>query len=162
MLDPRFSNGVTEIVHDDASLSRYEKTAAIARRRDFLDNLRVCWEYPNHNCGECAKCVRTAIALRLLGVEGPFPPLDTRLVAGVTARSEHDYVIELTMEAYRKGDAELLRELRKGLRRQDLSEAVRYLGYALTGRRWRNPFSKRDKASMLLLKHELRPDLDLP
>lgn len=161
VLDWRFSNGTTDIVHDDASLSRYQKTLAVAQRRDFLDNLRVCWEDPNANCGRCSKCLRTMVALRLCGATGPFPPLDDlRRVRDMAAASEHDYVIELVLEARRGGDEALVRALRSGLRRQDLREAVRHLGYALTGRRMRDPFARRNPAEADLIKHELRPDLD--
>jgi hypothetical protein len=162
VLDHRFSNGTTEIIHDDVSVTRLEKTWAVAEHPDLLDNLRVCWETPNENCGACPKCVRTMTALRLCGAEGPFPPLaDLRRIRGMAAHSEVEYVVSMLMAARANGDSEVERELRKGLRSHDWKEALRYLDQAvLRGqlRRFRRGF--RDVESNLV-KVELRPDLDL-
>ncbi len=162
VLDHRFSNGVTEIIHDDASVTRLEKTRVVAERPDILANLRVCWEDPNENCGACAKCLRTMTALRLCGVSGPFPPLDDlRRIRGMAAHSEVEYAVGMLTAAHEKGDVEVERELKKGLRIQDWNNALRYLDRALfrgrlrrLRRRYRDPESE-------LVKVELRPDLDL-
>ena len=162
VLDYRFSNGVTEIMHDDVSVSRLDKTREVAMRPEFLDNLRVCWEAPNENCGACAKCLRTMTALRLLGASGPFPPLkDIRAVRAMAAHTEAEYVVSMLMAARARGEKEIARELAGGLRRQDWKEALRYLDQAVAGgwlrrlrRRIRDP-----EAS--LIKVDLRPDLDL-
>jgi hypothetical protein len=160
VLDPRFSNGATEIVHDDTSVTRLEKTRAIAERPEFLQNLRVCWELPNDNCGVCPKCLRTMTSLRLCGAEGPFPPLgDVRRLREMAANSEVEYTVGMLMAARARGEVEIERELRKGLRRHDLNEALRYLDRALTGgwlqRRRRSRGSEAD-----LVKVKLRPDLE--
>ncbi|MGH8850565.1 MAG: hypothetical protein ACREYD_06195, partial [Casimicrobiaceae bacterium] len=162
LLDHRFSNGVTEIIHDDISVTRLQKTWTIAKHADVLANLRVCWEFPNENCGACPKCLRTMIALRLCGSNGPFPTLkDVGRIRAMAARSEVEYVVDLLMAAHAQGDAEAERELKKGLRIQDWKEALRFLDRALAGgalrgfRRWR-----RD-TEIGLVKVELRPDLDL-
>jgi hypothetical protein len=160
-LDHRFSNGATEIVHDDISVTRLEKTWAIAERPNILDNLRVCWEFPNDNCGACPKCVRTMTALRLCGVDGPFPPIgDVRRIRAMAAHSEVEYVVSMLMAAHARGDVEVERELRKGLRRHDWNEALRYLDQALTGGRLLRLRRSRG-AEAGLVKVNLRPDLDL-
>ena len=159
-LDHRFSNGATEIIHDDISVSRLEKTWAVANHQELLQNLRVCWEFPNHNCGECPKCLRTMTALRLGGSEGPFPSLGMRSVREMAAQSELEYVVSMLLAARAKGDVEVERELRKGLRRHDWAEALRHLDHALTGGR----FLQRRRARATeagLVKVNLRPDLDL-
>jgi len=162
VLDHRFSNGATEIVHDDVSVSRIEKTWAVAARPEFLDNLRVCWESPNENCGACGKCVRTMTALRLCGGSGPFPPFgDVRRIAGMAAHSEVEYVVSMLMAAHEKGDAEIERELRKGLRRQDWANALRYLDQAMFRGKLRRLRRRFRDAELKLAKVELRPDLDL-
>jgi hypothetical protein len=160
LLDPLYSNGTTTIVHDDVTVSRLQKTRAIAGRPDILGNLRVCWDQPNDNCGACLKCLRTMAALRLCGAQGPFPPLgDLAGVRRMASHTELDYVVEMAVEAHRQGDRELLRRLRQGLRRQDFREALRYLAYAVTGRKIRRPSRGRDPLG--LVKFDLRPDLDL-
>ena len=161
LLDPRYSNGTTEIIHDDVSVTRFEKTRAIARRPDLLANLRVCWDYPNENCGTCLKCLRTMTALRLLQTPGPFPPgPDRASVRRMASHTELDFLVEMVLEAHRRGDVELLRELRRGLRWHDFREAVRHLLYAITGRKIRSPRGNGHEHS--LVKCDLRPDLDLP
>ncbi len=162
VLDPRFSNGVTEIIHDDVSVSRLAKTWAIAEHPEFLDNLRVCWESPNENCGGCGKCLRTMTALRLCGASGPFPPLgDARRLRWMAAHSDVEYVVSMLLAAHEKGDAEVERELRKGLRQQDWNNALRYLDQALFRGGLRRLRRRYRDAELKLVKVELRPDLDL-
>lgn len=159
-LDPRFSNGTTEIIHDDISVSRLDKTRAVAAHPALLQNLRVCWEFPNHNCGECPKCLRTMTALWLCGTEGPFPPLGMRRVRDMAAKSEVEYVISMLLAARAQGQVEVERELRNGLRRQDWGETLRYLDHALTGGRFLRLRRSRS-AEANLVKANLRPDIDL-
>jgi hypothetical protein len=160
-LDYRFSNGATEIIHDDTSVTRFEKTSVIAEHPDFLENLRVCWELPNDNCGACPKCVRTMTALRLCQAEGPFPPMgDVRRIRAMAAHSEVEYVVSMLMEAHARDDTEVERELRKGLRRHDWNEALRYLDQAITGGRLTR-FRRARGAEASLIKVKVRPDLDI-
>lgn len=162
ILDHRFSNGVTEIVHDDFSINRVEKTSTVATEPVFLDNLRVCWEFPNRNCGSCPKCVRTMTALRLCGVDGPFPPLtDLRQIRAMAARSEVEDVVDLLMAAHAKGDRDTERALRQGLRRQDWKEALRYLDHALLRGRLQRFRRRFWHPEAQLVRVNLRPDLDL-
>jgi hypothetical protein len=162
VLDHRFSNGVTEIIHDDISVTRLEKTWAVAGRKDILENLRVCWEFPNENCGACPKCVRTMTALLLCGATGPFPPLgDVRRIGAMAAHSEVEYVVSMLMAAHANGDRETERELRRGLRKHDWNEALRYLDRALLGGRLRRLRRRNRDSESGLVKVELRPDLDL-
>lgn len=161
VLDHRFSNGMTEVIHDDVSVTRLEKTWAVAKNADFLDNLRVCWEFPNENCGACPKCVRTMTALRLCSATGPFPPLDVRRIRTMAAHSEVEYVVSMLMAAHASGDHEVETELRRGLRKHDWNEALRYLDRALLGGRLRWLRRRNRDAELGLVKVELRPDLDL-
>lgn len=57
--DRLWSNGCTELIHDGAGYHRTEKIAEMAANRRILDNLIVCWNKPNENCGTCGKCLRT-------------------------------------------------------------------------------------------------------
>ena len=127
---------------------------------ELLQNLRVCWEYPNHNCGECPKCLRTMTALWLCGAEGPFPPLGVHRVREMAAQSEIEYVMSMLLAARAQGQVEVERELRKGLRRHDWGETLRHLDYALTGGRLLRLRRSRS-AEANLVKVNLRPDIDL-
>lgn len=87
--DPLFSTSVTQTEPYGVGYSRFDKIAYIARHEIALDTLHVCWQDQSHaNCGQCEKCLRTLIALDLLGVRGraasfPTSPLDLGRLAEV-------------------------------------------------------------------------------
>ncbi|MFM8972657.1 MAG: hypothetical protein ACKOOG_08460 [Actinomycetota bacterium] len=65
-LDPRWSvPGRTEVLHGDASGSRFDRVRAIAADPLVHEHLRVCWQNVagTLNCGRCEKCVRTMVML---------------------------------------------------------------------------------------------------
>jgi hypothetical protein len=66
-VDPLWSSEAVEIVHDDDTVNRFQKTAFVARSPVALAHLRVCWENRDnaYNCGRCEKCLRTMLTLRL-------------------------------------------------------------------------------------------------
>nr|ART36148.1 B348 [uncultured bacterium] len=77
LLDILWSTETTEIVHDSLDLTRSEKIAVLADHPQTLSQLQVCWYARTDNCGRCGKCVRTMLALKLLGgLRGPFPDRD--------------------------------------------------------------------------------------
>jgi hypothetical protein len=61
------------VSHDGCGFSRPEKARAVARWSAGMSGLRVCWEGAelDRNCGECLRCVATAICF---AVEGVAPP----------------------------------------------------------------------------------------
>lgn len=79
--DRFWGNGVTQIIHDGANTSRSDKIKRLAEDSEALEILRVCWQDKGYNCGECEKCLRTMITLRLLGLSAPgFPEMDDKRV----------------------------------------------------------------------------------
>ena len=68
MTDNLFSLENTIIFHHDSSISRIEKTIGVSKWPMTYNNLRVCW-YPEgmKNCCLCSKCMRTMLALNLIG-----------------------------------------------------------------------------------------------
>lgn len=74
LLDPLWSTEDVELVHDGASATRVQKVRAIAADDTARKHLRVCWQNVDgrYNCGRCEKCVRTAVAARVMGVGGSF------------------------------------------------------------------------------------------
>ncbi|MCP4846406.1 MAG: hypothetical protein GY899_00470 [Verrucomicrobiaceae bacterium] len=67
-VDPMWSTGELQIVHDGACADRAQKCEAIAEWDLALQHLRVCWELEGElNCGVCEKCTRTAMAFDLVG-----------------------------------------------------------------------------------------------
>jgi hypothetical protein len=67
--DPLWSTEEVEIVHDGFYTRRLEKVEEIAEWDVAMDHLRVCWENrgESYNCCRCEKCVRTMVALRIVG-----------------------------------------------------------------------------------------------
>lgn len=72
LVDERYSTEAMRIVHDGSEFGRADKTARIVEWNQplVLQNLRVCIENSagDFNCGKCYKCVRTAVALKAIGV----------------------------------------------------------------------------------------------
>ena len=94
LIDPLWSTEAVEIVHEGAEARRTEKILRIVDDAEALDNLRVCFDDMNTNCGRCAKCLRTMLPLRLLGVQSaPFPSGPTPSeVRGMTIASDIEAV----------------------------------------------------------------------
>lgn len=67
VLDHLWSSEDLEFVHDGFGYSRIKKVAFISNYKIALENLRVCWKNPDnsYNCGECEKCLRTMINLKI-------------------------------------------------------------------------------------------------
>jgi hypothetical protein len=72
VLDEMYSTENVRVVHDGAEVTRPVKVAKIIEwdKNLVLSRLRVCLKNGGaaYNCGKCKKCVRTAVALRVLGV----------------------------------------------------------------------------------------------
>ncbi|HRE00505.1 MAG TPA: hypothetical protein PLV68_04350, partial [Ilumatobacteraceae bacterium] len=88
LLDPLWSTEAVRIVHDGAQATRVGKTRIVASEPAAQQHLRVCWEHRDglYNCGRCEKCIRSAVGVRIAGVEGAFPALPSpslRQIAGV-------------------------------------------------------------------------------
>ena len=73
LLDPLYSTASLQVRHENAALSRLEKTKLVGEWNVALKHLRVCNEKEsyskgNYNCGDCEKCVRTMTAFLSLGL----------------------------------------------------------------------------------------------
>ncbi|MGF1589137.1 MAG: hypothetical protein ACFCU7_07830 [Pleurocapsa sp.] len=73
LVDPLYSNVNLQIRHENAALSRLEKTQLVGEWDVAVEQLRVCnqkdsYSQGNYNCGKCEKCVRTMTALLSLNL----------------------------------------------------------------------------------------------
>ena len=73
LLDPLYSTTSLQVRHENAALSRLEKTKLVGEWDMALRQLRVCnekesYKEGNYNCGNCEKCVRTMTAFLSLGL----------------------------------------------------------------------------------------------
>lgn len=143
LLDPRYSNESVEIVHDGAEARRVDKIMKIAECEAALANLVVCIDEMNFNCGLCSKCLRTMLALEILGKKAAlFPPLPPAKIIKRQYREQHPLFLKENLElAARKGNKELLDVLRaierKYERRQLIKDADRVLLGGLIKRTYR-------------------------
>ena len=73
-LDPLWSRGGFEFLHDHAGVSRVEKIRRLSEESIARTTLRVCWKNRggNLNCGRCEKCLRTMLILSAFGVLDEF------------------------------------------------------------------------------------------
>lgn len=74
LTDPLWSTEATKIVHDGACFRRGQKIKELCQNQLFIDNIKVCWESEDENCGQCSKCFRTMLALKLLGATSKALP----------------------------------------------------------------------------------------
>ena len=107
VLDPNYSSCALRIRHEGITLSRFAKTKLVAEWDTALQNLWVCNQIPlgtkpsrdTLNCGKCEKCVRTMLALLLVGVlhkTRAFPDKDVSIDT-LRAVGHHDVLGDVYM-----------------------------------------------------------------
>ena len=123
-LTPLHSTRGTRFVEEGFGCSRVAKTEIVARNDDALAALRACFMSGDEtNCGECAKCIRTMIALEALGVLGRASfgraTLPASRVARATVVDEHEryYYQELPPFCRAHGRPDLAEAVERALAR---------------------------------------------
>ncbi len=68
-IDPKWSNGVMQLIHDGLEATRFEKIRDIGSWQPVREHLRVCFQRNSAhvNCGRCRKCVWTMMMLKATG-----------------------------------------------------------------------------------------------
>jgi hypothetical protein len=68
-LDPLWNSSTVTFEHHGEFATRPQKVERIAENDAAMDHLRICWENLGgaFNCGQCEKCVRTMVNLRVIG-----------------------------------------------------------------------------------------------
>lgn len=141
LTDSFWSTESVEIVHHGNEARRLDKLRRIADVPEALTLLRVCPTNTVYSCGVCEKCLRTRVALRLLGLTSPrLSPLDDlRPIRKLHVRS-HAYRIawqESLEAAVEAGDRSLARAIASSLARFDVRWALRSIDRAYLGGRIR-------------------------
>ena len=138
LLDPLYSSSSLQIRHENAALSRLDKTKLVGQWDVALKHLRVCnekasYSQGNYNCGECGKCVKTMAAFLSLGLLEQIPTFVSKDVSKELL-IDNCYISDTYDEScYR----ELIEPLTK-IGRQDLVDGIdriikRYHEQDLTG-----------------------------
>jgi 7-cyano-7-deazaguanine synthase in queuosine biosynthesis len=136
--DPLWSTEATEIVHDGAEASRTDKVAAIADSPEVGRTLRVCFQNTAaYNCGVCEKCLRTRLALRLVGkrVETLAPLDSVEPVSRLRIKDEPmlAFFEDNLARAIAVGDRAAAAAVRVGIRRVLLRTALKDLDRVVLG-----------------------------
>jgi hypothetical protein len=123
LTDPLWSTEGTSIIHDGCEHERSQKLKVVSDNPGVLENLMVCFNDMNRNCGKCTKCLRTMTALRLHKVHAaPFPqqalPDEVRK-AGILDDLEMIFFKEHLALAMRSGDKEMERALMESIKRYE-------------------------------------------
>jgi hypothetical protein len=132
LLDPLFSTEATAIVHHGSAHPRPEKVAILAAEPALLQHAWVCFDDPLRNCGRCAKCLRTRVALRLAGcdvvpfVDAGGNPVE-RYARIVRSGVDLEFADELVLYAESIGKDATTKPLRSALRRARARRALRDL-----------------------------------
>ena len=123
LIDPNYSSSSLRIHHDCVALSRLDKVKLISEWPVALNNVKVCYLNPptQLNCGVCAKCLRTKIALQSIGKlkeSKAFVPSDmTEELIAHRAHIVDDEVEACFTEAIRplteQGRSDLVRGIRR-------------------------------------------------
>lgn len=135
LVDEWYSTEDLRLIHDGCEVSRAEKVAkSVEWDRDLvMQYLRVCiWNADGaDNCGRCRKCVRTAVALEILGVLQDMPSFvhkDRGEWESVTA-NDHLVLIEenLALARERHADPALIALLQRAARAHVRRERMQHL-----------------------------------
>lgn len=140
--DPLWGTEAVEILHHGLEARRLDKLECLAGDAEALALLRVCPRNTVYSCGVCEKCLRTRVALRLLGLVSPrlLPLDDLRLVRSLRIDSEaYRLAWQQCLEsAVLAGDRALAKAIALPLARFDARRAVRSLDRGYLGSRGRD------------------------
>ncbi len=135
--DPMWSTKVNRVVHCGAGSSRAEKVRTISHSQAVVDNIQVCRRSNSNNCGECPKCVRTMVALYLLGAHSKLLPdlHDMKLLSWLKPRDENGmtFLEDAMILARQQGDDDVYRRLRKYHKRYQIRQLPSMLDRMILG-----------------------------
>ncbi|WP_248499554.1 hypothetical protein [Tomitella gaofuii] len=141
-LDPLWSSSNVQLIHDGLEADRVAKAATAKESPAAMQHLRVCfWNRSDAlNCGECEKCVRTAINMRIVGAADKcraLPPIDAAKALSKipTDNPSAVYFLRDNLRALQnsdRDDPELESALESALHRSALQKATARSWYIFT------------------------------
>jgi hypothetical protein len=126
-VDPLWSLGQLDVVHDGAEATRFDKIGAVSTWDLALQTLRVCYDLSQgqYNCCRCRKCLWTMAFLRAHGALAQARtftnPLDLHALSEATlekAEERYRFIQALAALERRRSDPELEAAVRKLLHRR--------------------------------------------
>jgi hypothetical protein len=158
LLDPLWATERLRVVHDGCEARRVDKIEALIGEPLVLEQLRVCLENAAGpaNCGRCPKCVRTMLALEILGVlprASRFPqrlPPDVDVLFSRDHQEFRDELVELAHRIGRRRDLAFLldRASRRARRRAALRTFMEETPVLASTLPWIQRLRKRTRAAL--------------
>ncbi len=158
--DPMWSTESTEVIHDGAGFRRGAKMKELLKEPVLADNLQVCWRTTLDNCGECPKCTRTMVAVKLLGREiKSLPPLGNikklKMLKAID-ESGATFLEDAMLLAKETGDTEIYRVLKHYYRRYQIGLILPLIDRYLFANFFRSLYRKIKKPDWLTYRVTLR------
>lgn len=132
-LDPLLSSESMRFVHHGSDLNRVQKLNFVARSPMSYERLRVCWiqDIGLKNCGGCEKCVRTQIALDIVGALAHYKTFESgslnhSQIRNLRHRTHQSRVFarELMREAIKRGKLRVWSSLGYSLLRREMFHRI--------------------------------------
>ncbi|MEM9250355.1 MAG: hypothetical protein AAGB05_16880 [Pseudomonadota bacterium] len=154
VIDPLWSGRRLEVIHDDSTFHRVEKTEFVAQHPEAMGAINVCDIRVDgkgyQNCSRCQKCLRTMITLDLFGMANPAssPAFDWSdytpgAFAKVFLRTDNDisYVIDIRDRSEALGRTDVMQACDTALTRARLMRPISWTEDTIkaspVGRRYR-------------------------
>ncbi len=154
VIDPLWSGRRLEVIHDDSTYHRVEKTEFVARHPEAMGAINVCDIRIDgegyQNCSRCQKCLRTMVTLDLLGManDTAAPAFDwsdyaSGAFAKVFLRTDNDvsYVLDIRERAVDVGRTDVAQACDTALKRAKLMRPISWTENTIkaspVGRRYR-------------------------
>lgn len=156
LTDPMWSTESTRVIHHGSAARRTQKTRVILDNASVANNLQVCWNNIDRNCGNCSKCVRSMTAVYLLGKQvDSLPPLtdfgQLKLLRPMTA-SAASSVEDLIFLAKEVGNEKVYKMLKKQYRKYQRSLLTSMMDKSLLDGRLRRLYRRLKKPKWLELR----------
>tara|TARA_R110002094_G_scaffold162656_4_gene147418 strand:- start:3298 stop:3789 length:492 start_codon:yes stop_codon:yes gene_type:complete len=155
-----WSTESTTVIHDGAGYRRGDKMRDLLKESILADNLQVCWSSTLENCGECSKCIRTMVAVNLLGGEIKSLPalreIKNLKTLKATDESGATFLEDAMILAKNSGNIEIYKILKHYYRRYQIGLILPLLDRYLLGNFLRCLYRKIKKPDWLNYRVTLR------
>lgn len=160
LTDPMWSTESTQVIHDGAGSRRGDKIRDILKSDLLADNLQVCWRSTHQNCGTCPKCIRSMVAIHLLGGKSKSLPAfsDKSLLRFLkpTNESGATFLEDALLLAKASENIKIYRTLKKYYRNYKLKLLMHSIDRNLLNNFFRSLYRKINKPYWLSLRVTLR------
>ncbi len=143
VMDSLMSTETLDTTHDSPHVTRFEKTAVLARWEETFPLLRVCFNATSfneatqafENCCHCEKCLRTMVSLDMLGALSRYRSFPQGLKRSELRKCDYSYKGSLLFAL------DIVRHARSAGRRDVIFDSICAVARGLAGRALRIPYN---------------------